>query len=72
MGQSPLRGIAINWPFSHPAYDAFCRDVWPVIDAIPGYLQRLEAFFLYETARTLAPSRSVDQPPANSVVEIGS
>lgn len=72
MGQSPLKGIALNWPFRKEAYEAFCAEVWPVIDAIPGYLHRLEAFFLYHTARTLQPARSVDQPPANSVVEIGS
>lgn len=67
-----LKHAALNWTFSREDYDAFVADVWPIVDATPGYLDCLEAFFLYQTAKSLKPQRSVDQPLADRVVEIGS
>ena len=67
-----LRSAALNWSFDLVDYERIQAEVWPVIDRVPGHLSRFVAFYLYQTAKTLNPSRTPDQPPARHVVEIGS
>jgi predicted O-methyltransferase YrrM len=68
-----FKEAALNWEFSQEDLANFSRDVWPLVDAVPGFLSQLDAFFLYQTARTLkGTSRGVDHPQAAAVVEIGS
>jgi predicted O-methyltransferase YrrM len=68
-----LKGKTVDWPYDTGAYHRFKEEIWPLADRVAGYLSALEAFFLYETARTLkGPSRAIDVPSATHVVEIGS
>ncbi|MDH4027993.1 MAG: class I SAM-dependent methyltransferase [Nitrospirota bacterium] len=73
MIKNQLKNTALNWPFQDKDYKEFTDNIWPRIDPIPGYLSKIEAFFLYMTAKNLrSDTRQVDQPKADSVVEIGS
>lgn len=63
----------MGWTFDPLDYQVFREKCWPKIDAIEGYLSCLEAFFLYQTAKSLkGEGRGVDQPKGRAVVEIGS
>jgi hypothetical protein len=68
-----LKNAALNWRFDQGDYERFARDVWPIVDSVPGNLRRLEAFFLYHTARSLQGSPElVNRTTPSVVVEIGS
>ena len=68
-----FKTAAINWAFDRDEFATFTEQVWPSIDRVPGYLRRLESFYLYHTAKTLkGVTRHVDQPSAQAVVEVGS
>ena len=68
-----IKNKAVNWSFDVEAFHVFRKDLWPIVEAVPGFLNISEAFFLYQTAKTLGgSSREIDQPKAGSVVEIGS
>ena len=67
-----LKGKSVDWSFDPTAFKAFLDAVWPTVDPIPGFLSDIEAYFLYESARTLtSANRGIDVPPARHVVEIG-
>jgi hypothetical protein len=67
-----LKNGALNWRFDQAEYDRFARDVWPIVDSVPGNLRRLESFFLYHTARSLEGRPELVHRTSSVVVEIGS
>lgn len=70
-----LKGKTVDWPYDKMAFNRFKEEIWPLVDRASGYLSDLEAFFLYETARTIQGSSSVMNAPVfgeTHVVEIGS
>ena len=44
-----IKNKAVNWSFDTEAFDIFRKDLWPIIEAVPGFLQISEAFFLYQS-----------------------
>jgi predicted O-methyltransferase YrrM len=70
-----LKGKTVDWPYDNRAFNRFKDDIWPLVDRVSGYLSDLEAFFLYETARTLKGATVGMNAPVfgdSHVVEIGS
>ncbi|MBI3090381.1 MAG: class I SAM-dependent methyltransferase [Candidatus Tectomicrobia bacterium] len=73
MKPQTFKQACVNWTYEPGAYAAFLEEAWPLIDKVPGRLGQIEAFFLYQSARSLrSQTRGIDLLPAHAVLEIGS